>query len=242
VSADDVLPDGSLEPRILLLSNFIAFVVPTVGMALPAHTFVSAETHYNWIAIWQFFPLLYSLFQWTFSRIFSTLGLFSPSAKHFARSPINTAVVYRAALFITISTHLALLAVAVTPSSAIPAGWPTLSTIFDQVTINSAIIPPSLYCPPTVDPKVIPADALAPLSHFFLIWDVYCGSLALLLWAVYLRRVAAGTADGFSWTSLLVKVVGSTAVGGPITAAAVLLWERDELLVRRDGTGVKKRQ
>lgn len=242
VSAADVLVDDVLEPRLLLLSLFIAFVVPAVGMGLPAPSLVTASTHYNWIATWQFFPLLYSLLQWTFKQIFSTLGLFRPTGRQLnKRSPVSTAVVYRAALFLTVTTHLALLAVTLTPSSVIPAGWPTLSTVFDQVTVTSAIVPPSLYSPPTVDPKVIPAEDLAPLSHFFLIWDVYCGSVALLLWAVYLRRVVAGPTGGFSWTSLVGKVVGWTAVGGPIAAAAALLWERDEMLVRRDGAGGKKR-
>ncbi|OIW28252.1 hypothetical protein CONLIGDRAFT_370509 [Coniochaeta ligniaria NRRL 30616] len=241
VSADDVLPDDALEPRILLLSNLIAFVVPAVGMALPAHSVVSAETHYNWIAVWQFFPLLYSLFQWAFSRISSTLGLTKSSERQPNRSQVSTAVVYRAALFLTVTTHLTILAVALTPALALPPGWPTLSAIFDQVTLNSAIIPPSLLSPPTVDPKVIPADSLAPAAHFFLIWDVYCGSIALLLWAVYLRRVAAGPTDRFSWTGLGAKVLAWTAVGGPVAAAAVLLWERDEVLLRRDGAGGKKR-
>lgn len=108
--------------------------------------------------------------------------------------------------------------------------------------VISTIIPPSLYSPPTIDPKAIPARDLAPLTHFFLIWDIYCGSVALLLWAVYLRRVAASPADRFSWTSLSGKVVGWTAVGGPVAAATALLWERDEVLVTRDGMDGKKGQ
>lgn len=233
-SARDVLPADAAEPRILLLSNAAAFFVPCLGMALPAPSVVSAATHYNSIAIWQFFPLLCSLFQRTATRI----RILSTSRPFPSPRPVvpSTAVVYRAVLAITVTSHLALWDLALTPSSAIPPTWPpTASKILADVTVASAILPPSLYSPPSV---VDMAQPLAPLAHFFLIWDVYCGSVALLLWAAYLRRAAAPpAADGFGWTELVTRSLGWTAVGGPVAAAAVLLWERDEVLVRRDGAG-----
>ncbi|KAB5545906.1 hypothetical protein GE09DRAFT_1061283 [Coniochaeta sp. 2T2.1] len=247
VTASDVLPSDALEPKTLLLSNFLAYAVPAIGMLLPAHSVVSAETHYNWIATWQFFPVLYAVFQFILTRAFSTLGLFGSSPRQTGRSTsaLSTAVVYRTALFITVTTHLTLLAVALTPASAIPAGFPTLSKIFREVSFKSAFLPPDIFSPPSVDPKIIPADKLAPLTHFFLMWDVNIGNFALLLWAVYLRLVAGRERGGqFSGTGVLVKAAGWTAIGGPIAAVAALLWERDEVLVTRAGNagvGRKKR-
>lgn len=229
VSARDVLPAEAAEPGILLLSNAIAFFVPALGMVLPSPSVVSAATHYNWIATWQFFPLLYSLFQWTFTHLFPPARL-SPSA----RPALTTAIIYRAVLTITIASHLALLAISLTPASIIPPGYPTVSRLFTEITLPSALIPPSLSSPPTVDPHAVPPQPLAPLAHFFLVWDVYCGSVALLLWAVYLRCVVA-PADGRGWTGLVVRTLGWSVVGGPVAAAAGLLWERDEALVRREG-------
>ncbi|KAB5577959.1 hypothetical protein GE09DRAFT_535948 [Coniochaeta sp. 2T2.1] len=248
VTANDVLPSDALEPKTLLLSNFLAYAVPAIGMLLPAHSVVSAETHYNWIATWQFFPVLYAISQFIFTRAFFTLGLFgsSSSKPQTGRSTLSTAVVYRTVLLITVTTHLTLLAVALTPATAIPAGWlPTLAKVFREVTFKSAFIPPDIFSPPSVDPKTIPADKLAPLTHFFLMWDVNIGNFALLLWAVYLRLVAGGEkGEEFSWTGVLTKTAGWSAVGGPIAAVAALLWERDEVLVRRAGhagVGGKKR-
>lgn len=240
VTARDVLLDNPSDTNIVLLSEFIACLVPAVAMALPAPSVISPAAHYSWIAIWQGFPIWQSVLQWVFSRVAPGPARSARSGKAPNRSTFNTVTLYRVALFTTVTTHLGLLAVAVTPASAIPSGWPTLSAIFEQVTLDSALIPRSLSNPPTVDPKMISAHALAPLTQYFLQWDVYCGSLALLLWAVYLRRVAA-SGDRFSWTGLVGKVVGWTAVGGPVAAATVLLWERDEVLVRRGGTGGKKR-
>ena len=245
VSAADVLPADPAEPVTLLLSNLIAFVIPTVGMLLPApNSFMSAAAHYNWIAIWQAFPVYFPVLQWAFIRAFSTLDLFSSSrTQSHHPSPVpSTAVVYRTVIGIMVAAHLTLLAVALTPSSVLPAGWPTLTKVLDQVTLQSAVLPPSLFSPPSIDAKLNRAEDLAPATHFFLVYDLYCGSTALLLWAAYLRRAASGPGGkSFSWPGVVAKSLGWFVIGGPIAAAAALLWERDEELLRRDRAGGKKR-
>jgi hypothetical protein len=233
VSVADVLPGDQSEPGTLLLSTLIAYVIPTVGMALPAPSLVSAAAHYNWIAAWQPFPVYYAVLQWVLVRAFPSRGVSGGGSK------LSTAVVYRTVIGTVVTAHLALLAVALTPSSVVPAGWPTVKGFLDEVTLQSAVIPPSLFDRPTVNPKLHRPGDLAPLTHFFLNYDLWCGSTALLLWAAYLRRVASGPM-AFSWSSVVVKSLGWTLVGGPVAAAAALLWERDETLVRRESMGGKK--
>jgi len=104
------------------------------------------------------------------------------------------------------------------------------------------VLPPSLLSQPTVDADVNDPDDLAPLSHFFLVYDVYLGSFVVLLWTAYLRLVVGGRrGEQAGRQGVLAKAVRWTAVGGPIAATAALLWEWDEVLVRRNGVLGKKR-
>ena len=94
--------------------------------------------------------------------------------------------------------------------------------------------PLSVYIPPFPSPSS-KISSLAEGVHTFLIWDVYIGSFAFLLWGMLMYRNAVG--EKVAWMGLLGKVGVWCVLGGPIGALTVLLWERDGLVM---GEKVKK--
>ena len=68
------------------------------------------------------------------------------------------------------------------------------------------------------------------------------GSLATLLWAIVLNRNAHVCGDTWeSWLGRRAKIVGVTVLAGPASAAVLLIWERDELILGALGEGVEKK-
>lgn len=219
---------NDLDLKLLPLCTMAALVIPSIAMALPSPSYVPASTHYTWIAIWQAFPLWQTTLHWTLKRILPSPTAPTPR-KHHHQNP--TAAIYKLILLLSVASQSTLLLIALTPSTAVPEQW---RPVFSAVTVSSAFVPAPFWTPPTTTvTAAIPADALPPLAHFFLQWDVYCGGAAVLLWAVYVRR-AAGGGGGGGWG----RVLGWGVLGGPVAAAAVLLWERDEVVGRRgEGKG-----
>ncbi len=99
---------------------------------------------------------------------------------------------------------------------------------FDEVTVW-ALLPASLSSPPTVTLAGETArDAIAPLTSYFIKFDIHSGNLALLIWSFYLYLNASPAASA---VGALFKIVCWTLVGGPAAAATALLWGRDEALL-----------
>jgi hypothetical protein len=224
-----------LDLQLLPLCTVAALVIPSIAMVLPVPSVISGHTHYSLVAFWQAFPLWQSTLHWTLKRVLRSPSL-PPRSKRSSATAAATA--YRLVLFFAVASQTALLAAALTPASAVPDSW---SPAFSALTgLRSAFVPAPLWASPTVDPTVapLPADSLAPLALYFLQWDVYCGGAAIMFWALYLRRIGVahrGGHNGGSWTGLLAKVLGWGVLGGPVAVAAVLLWERDEAVVRGGG-------
>lgn len=94
-----------------------------------------------------------------------------------------------------------------------------------QFTFTSTFVP---YLPHTVPQGSTKPEALVVAAKTFLQYDMYCGGLALLVWAVYVTVGTRNSADaGRELVRVLPKVVGWTVLGGPAGAAGMLLWERD---------------
>ena len=221
--ADAIIADAA-EIDLVPTSVVLGLIVPTMLMGLPTPDVVSAATHYNFIALWQIFPLLHSV-------AFYTLRFVLPSSSH----PTGTrekahlksvASVYKFALSFAIASQLAGLAVALTPAALVPSQW---AAPFEQVSVWT-LLPPfsfSTYPSVTVTGETL-RDALAPLTMHFLKFDIYGGNTALLVWSFFLY---VGSGPSATVLSALLKTVVWTVVGGPIAAAAVLLWARDEVVL-----------
>lgn len=78
--------------------------------------------------------------------------------------------------------------------------------------------------------------------HRLLQWDNFVGSTGVLTWATVLLLNAYRAKGGKSDTPLKLKVPFLIATSGFVGAAAVLQWERDELLLKNESVSEKKKE
>lgn len=236
-SSKDTQPTTSLEASLIPLAAVISFVIPTVLMSLPSPTLVSPTTHYTWLVIWQFFPVIQTTVQWALTNFVSRNSITTSTYK--PKTAMTSTAVYRFVMLICVATHLALLEVTLTPAEFVPKELPVIRTVLEQATFSKTFIPVGFSSAPTLDQSVagVSSSNMAAMVRYLLQWDAYGASVAILLWAVYLRRVAG---DGISWAAISGKVLFWTAVGGLVAPAAILLWERDEVAAARDEAVEKK--
>ncbi|KAH7361025.1 hypothetical protein BKA65DRAFT_494490 [Rhexocercosporidium sp. MPI-PUGE-AT-0058] len=262
--ANSVLLVSPWDLRILPASIALSYIIPTILMGLQSPSVVSSLTHQRLIALWQPFPLWTVLIHMFLRSILQTLSttLFSSTTKATTTTRPKTTLgttylsnakpVYRFILTLCLVTHLPILILSLLPPSLIPSTLPTLHAM-------SAQSPLDIYIPyfPLPSYKV---STLAEGTHNFLIWDVYVGSFAFLLWGILLYRNATTEKaivdpntslpiyrelllgerieDGMAWRKLAGKVVMWCVLSGPIGALAVLLWERDAIVRQKIKQGL----
>lgn len=239
---DALVVDG-WEMAMLPVCVTMAFIVPAFMMGLPSPRMPQAE-HQNWIATWQVFPILQANLIFFLKSLCGSSGA-GAEGRNSSRvanggKAAGASPVYRFTMTLCIVAQLAFLAIALIPPAALPeslaASYPWLSTMLREVSIGSAL-PRALWSPPSTDTaSPIRIAYLAPLAKHFLQWDVYSGNSALLTWATY-QYWAAGV-GGFKRFG---KALGWFVLGGPVSAAAYLLWERDEAVVEREDERGRRR-
>ncbi|KAI2626561.1 hypothetical protein GGR54DRAFT_476670 [Hypoxylon sp. NC1633] len=230
---------------LLPMAVTLGFIVPTAFMSLPWVLHQSAATHYNWIALWQFFPLLtVVILDVLHNACYYLLGSLSPQdAQGQPTTPGNAfavavAGVYEFGLTMCAATHVPILALSLLPDSlrsSVAAVFPKLAPVVSQVTFARTFVPHPLSPPLTVDPAAYGPGDLAPMAINFLQYDIYTGNLALLLWALYLHFTTTGRDPARTFG----KTAFWTLVAGPIGAALALLWDRDEVVRLGEGEGVE---
>lgn len=228
-AASDIQPRNPLEPSLIPVTSILSFAVPALLMALPTPQMISPGAHYLWLIIWQLFPLWQTIIQWALTNFVTRNSITSGYKSNLC---VDTSSVYRFVLLITIAIHLPLLEVALLPGEYVPAEWPAIRKVFEQTNFWNVFIPAAWSNAPSLDQSLttVSASALAPLVKYLLQWDAYGGGAAVLLWSVYLRKTVG---DAISWFDIARKLVFWTALGGLVAPAAVLLWERDELIAER---------
>jgi hypothetical protein len=108
---------------------------------------------------------------------------------------------------------------------------------------------PALFSPGIAE-KLNPTKVFLPVMsrehtewplgiHRLLQWDNFVGSTSVLAWAVVLLLNAYQISGTKSKVPLVLKVLGLSITSGYVGAAAILLWERDEVLLKYDGVGRK---
>jgi hypothetical protein len=148
--------------------------------------------------------------------------------------------VYVFVLVLAIMTTVPSITLALLPPEVFPASMTEIA----ELTFVSVFVPK----PPVIGNRVVD---LAEGVRNFLLWDVYIGSAASLLWGVVLYRNAfveedtvgkhsdqARTASTVSWKTLITKIGFWTMIAGPLGALAVLLWERDTIVKRKVKEGI----
>lgn len=206
ISPGDVAVDA-LDLDMLPFSTSIAYILPSIGLALPLLKDISPGAKYLAIALWQPFPLYQTAIHTILRYIFRN--------KRQDKGGLRRA--YKFVLWLTMGAHLLVVGTIIVSR----AGFiPLLS-------VSKILSPGSLASPATLamlDPPVS-AAAARDIVVSFLRWDVYCASAAFVIWAAHL-------APG-GLPSRVAKVVFWTVVGGPVAPAVMLIWERDEAVLAK---------
>ncbi|KUJ12875.1 uncharacterized protein LY89DRAFT_687812 [Mollisia scopiformis] len=261
--ANGVLLIQPWDLRILPFSITISYLLPSILMGLPSPAFFSTQTHQRWIALWQAFPLwtvlthylLRTTIQWISNRIYKVDPKARTPAPQGASYLNNAKWVYQFVIGLCMATHLLVLLITTLPSWLFPSFSPLLTRLGKE-TLSSVYVP---YFP-SLSHEL---SSFAEGVHTFLIWDLYIGSTAFVLWAVLLYRNATTEKTIVDPTNslpvyrelltgekpkknggnkatrkLVLKIAGWCLASGPIGALAVLLWERDAIVRQKIKQGI----
>ena len=209
----------ALDLDLLPWSTLLAYIVPSIGMALPLFNLLSTEGSYLAIALWQPFPLYQSIihqlcrFVSRRSRSSTRRGWLSSSWDY--ENSLNIA--YGFIIGLSAITHLAVL------------GTVLLSPFTDSIpplSPASILLPYSLTDPPTLGLKqsLVPVHIAKAIVKGFLQWDVYCTCGAFNVWAAYR---ASNAPDGPGIPGIIARFLLLGILAGPIAPAVCMLWERD---------------
>ncbi|KAH7129849.1 hypothetical protein B0J13DRAFT_588109 [Dactylonectria estremocensis] len=210
---------------LLPVSTVISYVLPTVGLCLPLLNILSREAKYIAIALWQPFPLYQTAIRGVSHLFCRTRRGRANNTAHINPRECRKALgrAYNFITSLTLSVHLVVMGTIL--ASAI-------TDLVPKVSGHHVLALTSLTSPPTLamlDPPV-PATSSREIVVSFLRWDVYCTCASMLFWASYQLYAVRGST---SVTKMGMKAVLWTLVGGPIFPALMLLWERDDIVMRR---------
>jgi hypothetical protein len=195
----------------------------------------------------------------------------APRATHYLS---NAGYVYRLVLGLCMITHMPILVFTLLPSKFFQLSVITTSSMPDELVSSlpeprflATLLQPSftsVYIPylPLPNHQV---SSLAEGIHVFLIWDLFLGSVAFLLWAVLLYRNATtekaivdptttlpiyrdlltGEKERGEWNGgkmlrrkLCMKICVWWVVSGPVGALTMLLWDRDAIVRQKIKQGI----
>lgn len=237
ISSPVIHPSPGFETRLtvsgadLELIPFIStffFWVPYVLMNLPSPSVLPPAAHYGWIAFWQPFPMWQSIWHWLLTQPLRSRSSANPLKAHLA----SAKWAYSYILGLAVISHLALLGVALVPESAVPEAW---APVFAEVDLVSAFVPHPPWKSPIAGSSASVSE-LSELTRHFLHWDIYPASVSIFAWALCLYGVGSGR----SVLRILPKVFVWGLLGGPISAAVCLLWNRDDAVMSRALLAEKK--
>jgi hypothetical protein len=219
---NSVLIVSPIDLKMLPWSIILGYVVPSLLMALPSPAIVSPTVHQQFIALWQPFPLLTVVVQWSGKFIYTLFATKtsqndSSQAKSYVKA---VGYVYGFVLTLCMISHIPVLAITLLPPSAFPESSAVLTRL-SQSDFFGVYVP----YPPVLGLRF---SDLAEGIQNFLIWDLYIGMSSVLLWAILLyRNATGGISNKSSWPKVAWKILTWTLISGPMGAATILLWERD---------------
>jgi hypothetical protein len=210
-------------------------IIPTILMSLHAPTLVSVEQKVDLIRLWQFFPLLFRLGQrvWT-SFVFVRLDSFRDELAEKSPRTQRRAFrrVYIFGLCCAAIPHIGTLVVS------------TMSLIFPTFfadNISAEFHPTNLFIP--VSPfSGMQASTLGEGAHWFLQWDMTLMFLTYLVWAYFAAVKVIYPNSGVLSAQLLLRLAGWSLLFGPMGAAMLAIWERDDIVFEAEEQKVKSRK
>ncbi|OJJ68122.1 hypothetical protein ASPBRDRAFT_47070 [Aspergillus brasiliensis CBS 101740] len=210
----------------------LSFILPSALMILPISSTITTDLKQLFIALWQPFPAYISILLTLFHTLFSPFISTSTTTQ---KNPNLSSLrfIYAFTFFHTLIPHLVTLTI-------------SLSTILAPAILSpeyrTALHPSIVFGIPTPwTSPVIQVNSVADGVHAFLRWDYLIGSVGMVVWAWRLytnavRKVSGGHTMGWcEWVSLVVRVALLGVVAGPVGAAVVLVWGRDEMVLGGGG-------
>jgi hypothetical protein len=229
-----LIVDVPVKLAIAPISTLIGFGVPSLLMCLPAPNIISFEAKQTWAAIQQGWSIWIALVQFAATVVVLSVdqraSILSESDKR-----AKTIKYLRWAYLVAIVSSAGAHAVA----KVVPWATVAFPTLFSPAYVSQ--LQPDKVFVPAVPFGPHPVKVLADGALWFLQWDVIVGVSSTLLWGVTLR-VAAKHEQATPFQSLIgiVKIAIYSVLLGPCGAAALALWDRDELVFRRANTESKK--
>jgi hypothetical protein len=225
-------PENIRIPRAVLkalpLIFIIGYLLPTQLLILPLSENVTVDLKQIFIAIWQPWPAYISILLAITNTLFSPFISESPKNRRASLSSLRW--VYAFAFANTAITHLV--------SWIVSLGTIVAPGIYDTA-YREALHPGRVFEVPVPWARPVSSvDSVGEGVHYFLRWDYIIGSVGVLVWAGALHIAAHKGVYGWFW--LVLKGVLLSLVVGPVGAAVVFMWERDELVFEngRFGRGV----
>ena len=210
-------------------------IIPTILMSLHAPTTVSIEQKVDLIRLWQFFPLLFRLGQrvWTsfvFVRLDSYRDELAEKSPRMQRRAFRR--VYIFGLCCVAITHISTLIV-----STISLLFPTLFADYHPVDFH----PTNLFIP--VSPfSGKQAGTVGQGAHWFLQWDMILMFCTYLVWAYFATIKVVSPNSGVVSASLISRLAGWSILFGPMGAALLAIWERDDIIFEVEEQKLKSRK
>lgn len=223
----DDLVVSPLQLAVAPLSILIGYGIPSIMMCLPAPAKISFDTKQAWTGVQQLWPIWIALTQVTLT---TTAAVFDPMVNVMTeddrrvKSLRYLRYAYTFALLTSTAGHLTAWGLAI-----LSYAFPVLFSHKYQAMMN----PWHIFWPvwPFGPQK---ADTLADGALWFIQWDVVVGTAAVLLWAFTLRvGVERLPVLFWQWAVGLVLAAVISVVTGPVGAAVLSLWARDEIVFGR---------
>ena len=195
-------------------------------LCLPSPSVLSLEQKQTWLTIWNVFPVSVTLIYHILSILAGAIFA-HPRYNAMKRTLSSTKSIYAFAFSLATFTHI----------------------VSCSISLSSLLFP-ALFSPGIAE-ELNPTRVFLPVMsrehtewplgiHRLLQWDNFVGSTSILAWAAVLLSNAYQIRGTKSKVPLVLKVFGLSITSGYIGAAAILLWERDEVLLSDDGVAGKK--
>ena len=228
-------PDNIRVPRSVLKSIpavfAIGMTVPSTLMVLPLSNTITADLKQIFIAIWQPWPAYVAILLVVAHYTVGFLVSDDNSTLEGKRKNLSSLRhAYAFALIQTTLAHVVTLVISISTTVA--------PQIFKDNFVRDLHPAVVLNTPLPWAQPVVKVASIADGVHAFLRWDYIIGTTGVLIWAVH-TYLASGQRVGLGDVG---KVLGLVALTGPVGAAVVLVWERDETIFAREREGVEKKR
>ncbi|KAF4448168.1 FAD binding domain-containing protein [Fusarium austroafricanum] len=216
----DLLSIDAIQLHSVKGAMTLGYIIPTMLLALPSPSWISNQTQYTFLALWQFFPLWVSLWQFALASLVRFLDLVPASAQRTSSSRLGYGRrVYCYILSITSVFHLGPLLYIISPQLRAAIFTEARSADFGAVFMPMSVLSPHLV------------ESIAEGCQSLLQYDMYCASSAALVWVGYLSYVSSGQSMA-ALAKTAFKSMARMTIVGPGGAVLWALWDRDEDALR----------